>query len=77
MVFKLPGMIFEAGREIYYDVRKSPSGGSMVVGILSGFSKTISETMNMADYIETPKISEILGEEFMQPYGISAYRHCQ
>ena len=24
--------------------------------------------------IETPKISEILLEEFMQPYGISAYR---
>ena len=24
--------------------------------------------------IETPKISEILYEEFMQPYGISAYR---
>lgn len=28
----------------------------------------------MADYIETPKISEILYEEFMQPYGISAYK---
>ncbi len=24
--------------------------------------------------IETPKISEILWEEFMQPYGITAYR---
>lgn len=32
--------------------------------------KNISEKMN----IETPKISEILYEEFMHPYGISAYR---
>lgn len=28
----------------------------------------------MAEYITTPKISEILYEEFMLPYGISAYR---
>lgn len=27
----------------------------------------------MKDYIETPKISEILAEEFMLPLGISAY----
>ena len=26
------------------------------------------------DYIETPKVSEILWEEFMNPMGISAYR---
>ena len=28
----------------------------------------------MSDYIQTPKISEILLEEFMEPMGISAYR---
>ena len=28
----------------------------------------------MTDYIETPKISEILYEEFMKPSGISAYK---
>ena len=28
----------------------------------------------MKDYIETPKISEILAEEFMLPLGISAYK---
>ena len=28
----------------------------------------------MAEYIETPKISEILKEEFMDPMEISAYR---
>lgn len=28
----------------------------------------------MSDYIQTPKISEILLEEFMEPIGISAYR---
>ena len=28
----------------------------------------------MADYIDTPKISEILYEEFMEPLGISAYK---
>ena len=28
----------------------------------------------MAEYIATPKISEILYEEFMVPYKISAYR---
>lgn len=28
----------------------------------------------MMDYIETPKISEILLEEFMEPMNISAYR---
>ena len=28
----------------------------------------------MTDYIQTPKISEILSEEFMQPLGISSYK---
>ena len=28
----------------------------------------------MTDFIETPKISEILYEEFMEPSGISAYK---
>ncbi len=28
----------------------------------------------MAEMIETPKISEILNEEFMEPLGISAYK---
>ncbi|MBQ4472767.1 MAG: HigA family addiction module antidote protein [Lachnospiraceae bacterium] len=28
----------------------------------------------MSDYIETPKLSEILWEEFMEPNQISAYR---
>ena len=28
----------------------------------------------MTDYIETPKMSEILSEEFMLPLGISAYK---
>ena len=28
----------------------------------------------MARMIETPKISEILYEEFMEPFGLSAYR---
>ena len=28
----------------------------------------------MSEYIETPKISEILWEEFMEPMNISAYR---
>ena len=31
----------------------------------------------MTDYIETPKMSEILLEEFMLPLGISAYRLAQ
>lgn len=31
----------------------------------------------MPDYITTPTISEILIEEFMKPYGISAYRLAQ
>lgn len=31
----------------------------------------------MDTYIETPKISEILYEEFMEPLGISAYRLAQ
>ena len=31
----------------------------------------------MANYIPTPTISEILIEEFMKPYGISAYRLAQ
>ena len=31
----------------------------------------------MATNIETPKISEILNEEFMQPLGISAYKLAQ
>ncbi|MGN0242176.1 MAG: HigA family addiction module antitoxin [Candidatus Weimeria sp.] len=28
----------------------------------------------MSEYIEAPKVSEILSEEFMKPLGISAYR---
>lgn len=31
----------------------------------------------MPEYIETPKISEILYEEFMEPWNISAYRLAQ
>jgi len=31
----------------------------------------------MANYIPTPTVSEILIEEFMKPYGISAYRLAQ
>jgi len=31
----------------------------------------------MADFIPTPKISEILMEEFMEPMGISAYKLAQ
>ena len=31
----------------------------------------------MSTFIETPKISEILSEEFMQPLGISAYKLAQ
>lgn len=31
----------------------------------------------MANYIKTPTVSEILIEEFMKPYGISAYRLAQ
>lgn len=31
----------------------------------------------MKNYIETPKISEILSEEFMLPFGLSAYRLAQ
>ena len=31
----------------------------------------------MANYIKTPAVSEILIEEFMKPYGISAYRLAQ
>ena len=31
----------------------------------------------MGTYIETPKISEILWEEFMKPMGLSAYRLAQ
>ena len=29
--------------------------------------------MKMTKMIETPKISEILSEEFMEPFGLSAY----
>lgn len=31
----------------------------------------------MKNYIETPKMSEILSEEFMSPLGLSAYRLAQ
>lgn len=31
----------------------------------------------MENYIETPKISEILSEEFMVPFGLSAYKLAQ
>ena len=31
----------------------------------------------MAEYIATPKVSEILYEEFMEPLGISAYKLAQ
>lgn len=31
----------------------------------------------MADYIPTPKMSEILQEEFMDPMGLTAYRLAQ
>lgn len=31
----------------------------------------------MKNYIETPRVSEILFEEFMTPYGLSAYRLAQ
>ena len=31
----------------------------------------------MENYIETPKMSEILSEEFMIPLGLSAYRLAQ
>ena len=31
----------------------------------------------MENYIETPKISEILSEEFMIPFGLSAYKLAQ
>ncbi len=31
----------------------------------------------MKNYIETPRVSEILFEEFMAPYGLSAYRLAQ
>lgn len=31
----------------------------------------------MENYIETPKMSEILSEEFMMPFGLSAYRLAQ
>ena len=33
--------------------------------------------ISMSTYIETPKISEILHEEFMEPLGISSYRLAQ
>ena len=33
-----------------------------------------AEVRNMAKRIDTPKISEILFEEFMEPMGISAYK---
>lgn len=31
----------------------------------------------MENYIDTPRISEILSEEFMIPYGLSAYKLAQ
>lgn len=31
----------------------------------------------MSDYIETPRMSEILYEEFMEPFGLSAYKLAQ
>lgn len=31
----------------------------------------------MKNYIETPKMSEILSEEFMAPFGLSAYKLAQ
>lgn len=33
--------------------------------------------MNMSDIIPTPKMSEILMEEFMEPMGLSAYKLAQ
>lgn len=37
-------------------------------------STTIPKRGFMDTYIETPKMSEILSEEFMEPMGISAYK---
>ena len=37
-------------------------------------STTIPKRGLMDTYIETPKMSEILSEEFMEPMGISAYK---
>lgn len=37
-------------------------------------STTIPKRGLMDTYIETPKMSEILSEEFMEPLGISAYK---
>ena len=31
----------------------------------------------MENYMETPRMSEILSEEFMMPYGLSAYKLAQ
>ena len=37
----------------------------------------IREEAIMENYIKTPKISEILFEEFMMPFGLSAYKLAQ
>lgn len=37
----------------------------------------IREEAAMENYIETPKMSEILSEEFMIPFGLSAYKLAQ
>ena len=37
----------------------------------------IREETVMENYIETPKMSEILSEEFMIPFGLSAYKLAQ
>ena len=45
--------------------------------MIKTFADRETERIYMENYIETPKMSEILLEEFMQPLGLSAYRLAQ
>ena len=45
--------------------------------MIKTFADRETERIYMENYIEIPKMSEILLEEFMQPLGLSAYRLAQ
>jgi len=75
--------IWRHSRETGRDNTVSGSTGT-TVSVLPGLEKMLrmwkswiiieKGSDQMTNYIQTPKISEILSEEFMQPLGISSYK---
>ena len=49
----------------------------LIIFMMWKLSIIIREEAIMENYIKTPKISEILFEEFMMPFGLSAYKLAQ